>query len=99
MPPILRVREFPQWDKDSKEALYVRQLGRRTPQSFEIYRNFFETRPPETIANIAICRIHQTHYLLDRQLLRLEKDFLEQGGLRERMTRARLRLRNRPDSP
>ena len=27
----LRVREFPQWGKDSKEALYVRQLGRKTP--------------------------------------------------------------------
>ena len=45
------------------------------------------------LANIAICLIHQTHYLLDRQLLRLEKDFLEQGGLRERMTRARLHRR------
>lgn len=89
----LRVREFPQWDKDSKEALYVRQLGRTTPQTFELYRTFFETRPAETIANIAICLIHQTHYLLDRQLLRLEKDFLEQGGLRERMTRARLQRR------
>ena len=95
----LRVREFPQWDKESKEALYVRQLGRETPQTFELYRNFFETRPPETIANIAICLIHQTHYLLDRQLLRLEKDFIEQGGLRERMTRARLNRRNGPPPP
>jgi len=95
----LRVREFPQWEKDSKEALYVRELGRTTPQTFELYREFFETRPPETIANIVICLIHQTHYLLDRQLLRLEQDFLEQGGLRERMTRARLNRRNRPQSP
>ncbi len=95
----LRVREFPQWEKDSKEALFVRQIGRQTPQSFELYREFFETRPAETIANIAICLIHQTHYLLDRQLLRLEQDFLEQGGLRERMTRARLNRRSRPPSP
>jgi four helix bundle suffix protein len=90
----LRVREFPQWVKDSKEALYVRQLGRKTPQTFELYREFFETRPPETIANIVICLIHQTHYLLDRQLLRLERDFIEQGGLRERMTRVRLNRRD-----
>ncbi|PIY49494.1 MAG: four helix bundle protein, partial [Armatimonadetes bacterium CG_4_10_14_3_um_filter_66_18] len=27
---------------------------------------------------------------------RLEKDFIEQGGLRERMTRARLAYRNKP---
>jgi four helix bundle suffix protein len=90
----LRVREHPHWDKDSKEALFVRELGRRTPQTFELYREFFETRPAATIANIAICLIHQTHYLLDRQLLRLEQDFVEQGGLRERMTRVRLNRRN-----
>ncbi len=94
----LRVREFPLWDKDSKEALFVRQLGRQTPQTFELYRHFFGTRPPDIIAHIAICLFHQTHYLLDRQLLRLEKDFFEQGGLRERMTRVRLSRRNRPNS-
>ena len=34
-----------------------------------------------------------TNYLLDQQLKRLERDFLEDGGLRERMTRARLAAR------
>jgi four helix bundle suffix protein len=93
----LRVREHPEWDKNSKEALYVRQLGRKVPQSYELYREFVETRPPEVIANIAICLIHQANYLIDQQLRRLEKDFLEQGGLRERMTRARLQHRARGD--
>ena len=92
----LRVREHREWDKDSKEALYVRQLGRKTPQTYELYREFVETRPPEVIANIAICLIHQANYLIDQQLRRLEKDFLEQGGLRERMTRARPAYRNKP---
>jgi len=92
----LRVRDHAIWDKDSKEALFVRQLGRKTPHTFEQYRGFMETRPPEVIANIAICLIHQTNYLLDQQLRRLEKDFLEQGGLRERMFKARLAHRNRP---
>lgn len=85
----LRVRDLLQWDKDSKEALYVRELGRRAPQTFEIYREFVETRPAEVIANISICLIHQTNYLLDQQMKTLEKEFLEQGGLRERMTQAR----------
>ncbi len=90
----LRVRDHGVWEKDSKEALYVRQLGCKTPQTFELYRDFLETRPSEVIANIAICLIHQTNYLLDQQLRRLEKDFLEQGGLRERMFKARLAQRN-----
>lgn len=91
---FLRVRDLPLWDKDSKEARFVRELGRQTPQTYEVYRAFVETRPAEVIANIAICLIHQTNYLLDQQLKTLEKEFIEQGGLRERMTRARLNHRN-----
>ena len=75
---------------------YVRKLGRKTPQTYEDYREFVETRPPEVVANIALCLIHQTNYLIDQQLRRLEKDFLEHGGLRERMTRARSQYRNKP---
>lgn len=91
----LRVRDLAIWDKDSKEALYVRNLGRKTPQTYEHYREFVETRPPEVVANIAICLINQANYLIDKQLLRLEEDFVKKGGLRERMTRIRLQYRNR----
>jgi four helix bundle suffix protein len=45
------------------------------------------------VANILICVIHQTNYLLDRQLRALERAFLEEGGLRERMSRARIESR------
>ena len=90
----LRVRDHQLWDKDSREARYVRDLGRRAPQTFELYREFVETRPADVIANIAICLIHQTNYLLDQQLKTLEKEFIEHGGLRERMTKARLNHRN-----
>jgi four helix bundle suffix protein len=96
----LRVREHREWDKDSREALYVRQLGRKVPQTYELYRRFVETRPPDVVANIAICLIHQANYLIDQQLRRLEKDFLEQGGLRERMFQARLQhRRQQPPKP
>ncbi|CAN5572940.1 hypothetical protein BH20VER3_BH20VER3_03720 [soil metagenome] len=93
----LRTRNLPIWEKDSKEARYVRRLGRKTPMSYEDYREFMETRPPGVVANIAVCLIHQTNYLIDQQLRRLEKDFIEQGGLRERMMR--VRLRHRKNSP
>jgi len=92
----LRVRDLVIWNKESKEALYVRRLGCKTPQTYELYREFVETRPTEVIANIAICLIKQANYLVDQQLLRLEKDFLEQGGLRERMFNARVAHRKAP---
>src|SRR5262245_42068034 len=44
------------------------------------------------------CLINQASALLRNQIRRLEKDFLEHGGLRERMTRARLENRSK-DSP
>ena len=50
-------------------------------------------KPAETVANILICLIHQANYLLDQQLKKLEQEFLQEGGLRERMTRARLTVR------
>jgi len=91
----LRARDLPIWEKNSKEAQYVRSLGRKSPQSYETYREFVETRTPDVIENIALCLVHQTNYLLDQQIRRLEKDFIKEGGLRERMTRVRMRERNR----
>lgn len=91
----LRVRDHGLWDKDSKEALFVRKLGKTENESYETYRTYMESRPAETLANIAICLIHQANYLLDQQIRRLEKDFLKKGGLRENMTRARLDYRKK----
>lgn len=91
---FLRARDLAMWEKDSKEAQYIRRLGRKTPSSYEDFREFVETRPPAVIANIAICLIHQANYLIDQQLRWLEKDFVAQGGLRERMTRVRLSHRH-----
>ena len=96
---FLRVRDLPLWDKDSKEATFVRKLGRGPEVTYETYREFCETRPAEVVANIAICLVHQANYLLDRQIRRLEQDFVKEGGIRERMTRARLQHRNRTNEP
>src|SRR6266446_3384437 len=87
---FLRVRGARLWTKDCKEALFVRKLGAKKDASYETYATYFETRPAEVVANILICLIHQTNYLLDQQLRQLEQAFLDEGGLRERMTHARL---------
>jgi len=92
---FLRTRDLRLWEKSSKEAMFVRALGASKDASYETYRTYLETRPPEVVANIIICLIHQTSFLLDRQLRQLEQAFLKEGGLRERMTRARLDARRR----
>jgi four helix bundle suffix protein len=92
---FLRTRGHPLWDKNSKEALFVRKLGARNDASYESYRTYIDTRAAPVVENILICLIHQTNYLLDQQLRALEKAFLAEGGLRERMTRARLEARRK----
>jgi len=96
---FLRVRDLRLWDKDSTEAKFVRTLGNKPQTTYEIYREFCETRPAEVVANIALCLIHQTNYLLDQQIRRLQQDFVKEGGIRERMTRARLQYRNNANQP
>ena len=92
---FFRNRKLSLWAKNSREALFVRRLASKQNVSYETYETYIETRSAEVVANILICLIHQTNYLLDQLIRKLEKDFLAEGGLRERMTRARLANRAR----
>ena len=94
---FLRVREYKLWSKDSRESMFVRKLSKSSATNYETYREFCETRGGEVVANIAICLIHQTNYLLDRQIRRLETDFVKNGGIREKMTAARRKYRAKKD--
>lgn len=89
----LRGRNLRQWDQDSTEARQVRRLGSKPGVTCETFRELVETRLPEVVANLALCLLNQANYLPDQQLRRLEQDFLKEGGLRERLTRARLAAR------
>ena len=95
---LLRVRDRRTWEKESRESRFVRRLGSDPDATYAHYREFCETRSLEVVANIAICLIHQTNYLLDQQIRRLERDFVKQGGLRERMIRARRQHRSQDDA-
>lgn len=84
----LRTRGHRQWEEGSKELEAMRRLGREHNDA-PFFMNLVQTRPPETIANMAIVLIKQADYLLFRQLQRLADDFLEEGGFNERMMRMR----------
>jgi four helix bundle suffix protein len=89
----LRVHDLRKWGKNSTEALYIRKLPHSIEESRPTYRLIWETRSAEAVANVALCLINQANYLLDRHVRKLEQDFLKHGGVRERMTRARLQHR------
>ena len=84
----LRTRGHRQWEEGSKELDAMRRLGREHNDA-PFFMKLVQTRPPETIANMAIVLIKQADYLLFRQLQRLADGFLEEGGFNERMMRMR----------
>jgi len=63
----------------------------------DTFKKGIEHPDPAICANVIVGLIKVTNYLLDQQLKRLEQDFLREGGLRERMTRARLAVRSRQE--
>ena len=63
---FLRVRVLRIWEKEDKEARYARKMGMQSPLQYEEhYHSLVETRSAAVVANLAICLLHQTNYLLD----------------------------------
>ena len=84
----LKTRNKAKWLPGSVEFEAMRNLGRGHNDA-EFFMNLIATRPPETIANMAIILINQADYLLFKQLERLSEDFLKNGGFSEKMYRLR----------
>lgn len=91
---FLRVRGLEQWGDGDERHIRTRKLCSEHSDS-AYYRDILPTRSAETIANIALILIKQNDYLLFRLLERLKNDFLQNGGIREEMTRARLATRDK----
>jgi len=90
---ILRVRGIEEWTKEHPYTQRLRQLNRRPNANHDTFKKGIEHPDLAIAANVMIGLIKLTNYLLDQQLRRLERDFLKEGGLRERTTRARLAAR------
>jgi four helix bundle suffix protein len=92
---FLRTRKLPIWEKEHRLTVRFRQLNRTPNASYQTYIKAIENDEPEICANSMICLIKITTFLLAKQMRQLEQDFLEHGGLRERMTKARIENRNK----
>jgi four helix bundle suffix protein len=92
---FIRNRGIEEWTKDHPYARRLRQLNRIPGANYQTFKKGIEHPDAAICANVIIGLIKVTHYLLNQQLRRLERDFLDEGGLRERMTRARLATRSK----
>ncbi|MCR5444845.1 MAG: four helix bundle suffix domain-containing protein [Bacteroidales bacterium] len=64
----------------------------------EDYQPFFEKWDDEEMANTGLTLCHQVDTMLNHHLRTLEKEFVEQGGIKERMHAARTGYRQQQDA-
>ncbi len=82
---FLRQRNLKLWDKNDKRVLEIRKIGKEKEKSYMSYKTYVENSSEEVATNTLICIIHQTNYLLDQLIRKLEEDFLKEGGFTERL--------------
>jgi len=89
----LRTRHLEEWAVDDPRTRQIQEYSKNHNRP-EDYTKDIEKRSPEALCNIAITLICQYDVMMGRLLDRLQKDFVEKGGIREQMTAARLGYRN-----
>ena len=89
----LRVRGLEQWPYNDQRCVQTREFCKRHLDS-AVYREKIKDRSDETIANIAITLIHQCDVLIKGLIEWQKRNFLENGGIKEEMYRARKAYRD-----
>lgn len=93
---FLLSRQLSIWD--AKHPRYENmQVFCRKHNKIDDYLPYFQKWSNEEMANIALTLCYQTDAMLHKNLLRMEKEFVEQGGIKERMHAARIGYRQAQD--
>ena len=66
----------------------------RSEKIYAEYPTLLQKMNDEGLANLCITLINQATYMLRRLIEKQQQQFLQEGGVREQMTRARLNYRN-----
>lgn len=91
----LRVRNLALWPLTDTRSIRARK-GCTAHTDSQFYRDTMQDCSAETFCNIAITLIHQTDVFLRKLIESVKNEFIQEGGIREQMTRARLDYRNKP---
>ena len=89
----LRTRNLETWAVDDPRTRQIQEYSKKHNLP-EDYTKDIDKRSPEALCNIAITLICQYDVMMGKLMDRLQKDFVENGGIREQMTAARLGYRN-----
>ena len=88
----LVARNLPLWQKDHQR--YEKMIAFcKEHNQLEDYQPFFDKWSDEEMANIALSLCHFVDRMMTNYEEHLQKSFIEEGGIKERMTAARLGYR------
>jgi len=87
----LRQHNLERWDRHDDRVTEVCALAWNADRSYRTYEPYIANHG--SAANAVICLIHQTNYLLDRQLDALSEAFRKNGGFTERLYAQRNKAR------
>lgn len=91
----LRTKKLKQWQRNHILSLRFDELNKTPNANYETFKKAIEHENAEISANVLRCLIKVTMFLLGQQVKALETAFVKEGGLRERMTKARIEERNK----
>lgn len=82
-----------EWAQENPERYNAMRNFCRNHSDERDYRPFFAQWTDEEMANLAICLCHMVDKAMTTFLAKRDREFVEEGGIRERMTAARLEMR------
>jgi four helix bundle suffix protein len=94
---FLRNRGLQEWPSSHRYAKRLRELVRSPGTVYADFQKGIENDDPDIAANVMLGLVKVTCYLLTRQIAAQEKEFLKEGGLRERMSKVRRQVRRRAE--
>jgi len=94
---FLRTRKLNIWGKQHNFYPHITKLLSTPEVTYDTFRKGIESPDPEVSVNVMIGLINITSYLLAKQIKTLEKEFLLEGGLKERMSQARIEVRRKQE--
>lgn len=93
----MRTRHVPFWKSDNDRFKRLLEYCRHHNSTDE-YTSLIPKMNDEEFCNLMLTLIHQTISMLDKMIEKIKSDFIQNGGIKEQMYRARVQYRNNQKS-
>ncbi|SDX20838.1 four helix bundle suffix domain-containing protein [Aequorivita viscosa] len=87
---FMRTHNIPTWERTHPYSKRFDQLNRTSNANYQTFKKAIENQELQIVTNVLRSLINVTTYLLKKQIATLEKQFIKDGGFKEKMYKARI---------